>query len=124
MRRFLNIQKRKEKELEAAIATYKQMLQQDDTNQEVHFLLADLYTKPKRYEEAIIHYKRAIELAPDEPRFHYALGSLYEQYGDDTGNKKWYNKAVIEFAKTSMLDANYNDLSYRLEKIQVAGRSM
>jgi len=108
----------KARDYEAAIAAYKQMLQQDDTNQEAHFLLAGLYTKLKRYEEAIIHYKSAIELAPDEPRFHYALGSLYEQYGDDTGNKKWYNKAIIEFAKTSMLNANYNNLSSRLEKIR------
>lgn len=103
---------------EAAIAACKQVLQQDDTRQEAHFLLADLYTQLKRYEEAIIHYNRAIELAPDEPRFHYALGSLYEQYGDDTGNKKWYNKAIIEFAKTRMLDTNYNNVSSRLEKIR------
>jgi len=103
---------------EAAIAACKQVLQQDDTNQEAHFLLAGLYTKLKRYEEAITHYNRAIELAPDEPRFHYALGSLYEQYGDDTGNKKWYNKAIIEFAKTRMLDANYHNVSSRLEKIR------
>jgi len=102
----------------AAIAIYRRVLQQNDTNQEAHFLLANLYTKLKRYEEAIVHYKRAIELAPDEPRFHYALGRLYEQYGDDTGDEKWYNKAFIEFAKTRMLDINYKDVSYRLEKIR------
>ena len=103
---------------EAAIAAYKQVLQQDNTNQEAHFLLADLYTKLKRYEEAITHYNRAIELAPDEPRFHYAIGSLYEQYGDDTGNRGWYNKAIIEFTKTMMLDKNYNNVCSRLEKIR------
>lgn len=103
---------------EAAIAAYRQMLQQDDTDGEAHFLLAGLYTKLKRFEEAITHYKRAIELAPNEPSFHYAIGSLYEQYGDDTGDRKWYNKAIIEFAKTSMLDANYNNVSSRLEKIR------
>ena len=103
---------------DAAIAAYRQVFQQDDTNQEAHFLLAGLYTKLKRYEEAITHYNRAIELAPDEPSFHYALGSLYEQYGDDTGNRKWYNKAIIEFAKTRMLDTNYNNVSSKLEKIR------
>ena len=103
---------------EAAIAVYKQMLQKDDTNQEAHFLLAGLYTKLKRYEEAITHYKRAIGLAPDEPSFHYALGSLYEKYGDDTGNKQWYNKATIEFARTMMLDTNYSDVSSRLESVK------
>jgi tetratricopeptide (TPR) repeat protein len=103
---------------EAAIAAYKQVLQQDDANQEAHFLLAGLYAKLKQYEEAITHYNRSIELAPNEPRFHYALGSLYEQYGDDTRDKKWYNKAIIEFAKTMMLNTNYNNVSSKLEKIR------
>jgi tetratricopeptide (TPR) repeat protein len=103
---------------EAAIAAYRQVLQKDDANQEAHFLLAGIYTKLRRYEEAITHYSRAVELAPDEPRFHYALGSLYEQYGDDTRDKKWYNKAIIEFAKTMMLDTNYNNVSSKLEKIR------
>ncbi|MFQ6041549.1 MAG: tetratricopeptide repeat protein, partial [Candidatus Poribacteria bacterium] len=102
---------------ESAISACRKVLRKDDTNQEAQFLLAGLYTKLKRYDEAITHYKRAIELAPDEPRFHYALGSLYEQYGDDTGNKNWYNKAIIEFTKTGMLDSNYN-LSSRIEKIR------
>jgi tetratricopeptide (TPR) repeat protein len=93
-------------------------LTQNDTNQEAHFLLAELYTKLKRYEEAITHYNSAIELAPNEPRFHYALGSLYEQYGDDTGDKNWYNKAMIEFTRTRMLDANYNNISSKLKQLR------
>ena len=103
---------------EAAIKAYKQVLQQDNTNQEAHFLLAGLYTKLKQYDKAIIHYKLAIEIDRDEPRFHYALGRLYEQYGDDTGNRSWHNKAIIEFTKTRMLNPDYNDIPSRLEKIR------
>jgi tetratricopeptide (TPR) repeat protein len=102
----------------AAIAAYQEVLKQNDTNQEAHFLLAELYAELKRYEEAIPHYTSAIELAPNEPRFHYALGSLYEQYGDDTGDKNWYNKAMIAFTKTRMLDANYKNVSSKLKQLR------
>lgn len=102
----------------AAISVYKNLLKRDSANQEVHFLLANLYTELKRYEKAIEHYKSAIELEPSEPRFHYALARLYEKYGDNTGNKSWYNKAIIEFAKIRMLDEDYDDISSRIERIR------
>ncbi|MFB3041257.1 MAG: hypothetical protein ACE1ZS_05560, partial [Candidatus Poribacteria bacterium] len=54
-------------------------------------------------------------LAPNVPKYRYALAVLYKQYGDMTGRRTWYNKAIIEFEKTHMLDENYKDISAKIK---------
>jgi Flp pilus assembly protein TadD len=75
-----------------------------------------------QYDKAIPHLTRAVELAPDNPRYRYALGLLYEQYGDVTKSKSWYNKAIIELEKTRMLNADYENVSAKIEAISKKGR--
>jgi tetratricopeptide (TPR) repeat protein len=102
-------------EYESAISACQRMIDSDKRNKEAHYMLADIYTEMKKYDEAIEHYEHAIGIDHNDPRFHYGLGAVYEQYGDATGKKQWYNKAMIEFAKTKVLDSDYEDVSSRIE---------
>ncbi len=109
-------------ELKSAIAAYLLVLQHDEANLDAHFFIAQNYAKLEQYDKAIPHLKRAVELAPDNPRYRYTLGLLYEQYGDVTKSKSWYNKAIIELEKTRMLNADYENVSAKIEAISKKGR--
>ena len=101
-------------ETETTIASYQQILQRDKVNIDAHLHLGQLFAKEGQYEDAIQHLKRIVALAPNVPKYRYALAILYEQYGDITGRRTWYNKAIIEFEKTHMLDEKYKDVSAKI----------
>ena len=102
---------------ETDIASYQQILRGDKGNIDAHFHLGQLFAKAGQYQDAIQHLKRAVTLAPNVPKYRYALAVLYKQYGDMTGRRTWYNKAIIEFEKTHMLDENYKDVSAKIKII-------
>ena len=67
---------------------------------------------------AVEHFQLAVKSAPQDPSAHYALGMFYGQYGDHTGNKCWYNKAIIELEKTRMIDSKFEGVSSELEALR------
>jgi tetratricopeptide (TPR) repeat protein len=71
-----------------------------------------------RYEDALEHLQTAVNMAPRHPRIHYELGMFYKQYGDRTGNGSWYNKAIIEFEKTRMIDPDFENVSAELAALK------
>jgi tetratricopeptide (TPR) repeat protein len=101
-------------DLDAAISNYEQAVKDTSKDTEAHLRLAQLYAKQKRYDDAIGQLKRAVNLAPNNPKYHYELGLVYEQYGDETGRKTWYNKALLEFEKTRMLDKNHGNVAAKV----------
>lgn len=48
-------------------------------NEDIHFLLAEIYQENGNYIEAEQHYRHAIELNPDEPRYYIRKINLYEK---------------------------------------------
>jgi tetratricopeptide (TPR) repeat protein len=74
-------------------------------------LMGGMLNQVGRYEEALEHLQPAVKIAPRDPRTHYELGMYYKQYGDRTGDKSWYNKAIIEFEKTRLMDSDFEDVS-------------
>lgn len=63
------------------------------------------------HEETLESLQAAVKAAPRDPRTHYNLAVFYEQNGDSTGNVSWYNKAIIEFERTRMIDSKYESES-------------
>jgi len=81
---------------------------------EAYMHMGGMLTRLERYDEALNSFESAAKMAPQDPRTHYELGVFYKQYGDRTGNKSWYNKAIIEFERTRMIDPKFEDVSAEL----------
>ncbi len=67
------------------------------------------------HEETLESLQAAVKAAPQDPRTHYKLAVLYKQNGDRTGNVSWYNKAIIEFERTRIIDSKYESESISAE---------
>jgi tetratricopeptide (TPR) repeat protein len=84
---------------------------------EAHMQMGGMLTRLERYDEALDSFQSAAKMAPQDPRTHYELGVFYKQHGDRTGNKSWYNKAIIEFERTRMIDPKFEDVSAELARL-------
>lgn len=85
---------------------------------EASLLMGGILVQLERYDEAISRLETAVKMAPKNPRTHYELGLAYKQYGDQTGNINWYNKARIEFERTKMLDSKFEGVSAQLSELR------
>jgi len=66
-------------------------------------------------EETMESLEAAAKASPNDPRPHYKLAVFYKQQGERTGNISWYNKAIIEFERTRMIDSKYESESISAE---------
>jgi tetratricopeptide (TPR) repeat protein len=85
---------------------------------EAHMQMGGMLTRLGRYDEALNSFQAAVKLSPQDPRTHYELGVLYKQYGDRTGKKNWYNKAIIELERTRIIDPMFEDVSSELATLK------
>jgi len=81
---------------------------------EAYMQMGVMLTRLSRFDEALDSFQSAANMAPQDPRTHYELGVFYKQYGDRTENKSWYNRAIIEFERTRMIDPKFGDVSTEL----------
>lgn len=81
---------------------------------EALLLMGGMLSDMGRHEEAIARLQEAVKIAPQDPKAHYELGVSYKKYGESTGNKSWYNKAIIEFEKAKMIDPELKEASIEL----------
>ena len=63
------------------------------------------------------HLNQAVALDPNNPQYHYTLALVYEEYGDTTARKMWYNKAIIELERIRIIDLEYRDVSTKVAVI-------
>ncbi len=68
----------------------------------------------KLFKEALERFQTAVDMAPRDPQPRYDLAMLYKRYGDLTGSKSFYNKAIIELERTRMIDSGFKDVSAQL----------
>ena len=66
-------------------------------------------------EETMESLEAAAKSSPQDPCPHYKLAVFYRQHGDSTGNISWYNKAIIEYERTRMIDSKYESESISAE---------
>jgi tetratricopeptide (TPR) repeat protein len=85
---------------------------------QAHIQMGGMLNQLGRYEEALEQFQAAIGIAPRDPSTHYELGMYYKQYGDRTGDKSWYNKAIIEFEKTRLIDSDFGDVSSEIKALR------
>jgi len=78
---------------------------------QAHIQMGGMLNQLARYDEALEHFQSAVKIAPRNPQAHYELGMFYKQYGERTGDKNWYNKAIIEFEKTRLIDSDFEGVS-------------
>ena len=81
---------------------------------EAHMQLGVILVQQGLYNQAMESFQSAVKMSPQDPRMHYELAVFYKQHGDRTGNKSWYNKAIIEFERTRMIDPDFADVSSEL----------
>ena len=81
---------------------------------QAHIQMGVMLNQLARYDEALEHLQAAVKMAPRNPQTHYELGMYYKQYGERTGDKSWYNKAIIEFEKTRLIDSDFQDVSSQI----------
>ncbi len=81
---------------------------------QAHIQMGVMLNQLARYDEALEHLQTAVKMAPRNPQVHYELGMYYKQYGERTGDKSWYNKAIIEFEKTRLIDSDFQDVSSQI----------
>lgn len=84
---------------------------------EANLLMGNTLVKLGRYEEAVKTLEMAEKMASRDPRTHYELAMAYKKYGNQTDNVSWYNKAIIQFEKTRMIDSEYRDVSGQLSEL-------
>jgi Flp pilus assembly protein TadD len=129
----------------AAVQAYKEVLQRDSNDAEVHQGLARGLQKLGRSEEAVRAYKEAIRMQPDDVATYRSLGGLLAEQGrfseaeyvlqtavslDSTQAVIWYMLAqtqrldgVLELAHQNILKAiarNPSAFDYRVEHLNVA----
>ena len=81
---------------------------------EAHMLAGNMMNQLGQHKEALKHLQTAVKMDSRDPRTHYELAMFYKQTGDRTGSMSWYNKAIIEFEKTRMIDSGFKDVSAQL----------
>jgi tetratricopeptide (TPR) repeat protein len=64
---------------EAAISTFKKVIQLDEKRSEAHFGLGMIYIKMRRLEDALSPLEKAVQLDPKNIEAHYQLGNAYEE---------------------------------------------
>jgi len=64
------------------IKTYKQKVEKNPDDADVHNGLGDAYYDSGMYEEAIESFKQAIKIDPDYAKAHHNLGIAYLQIND------------------------------------------
>ena len=84
---------------------------------EAYMQLGVMLSHQGLYDEAMNSFQSAAKMSPQDPRMHYELGIFYKQRGDHTGNRSWYNKAIIEFERTRMIDSDFEDVSAQLSTL-------
>lgn len=89
----------------------------DEHRVQALILMGSMLNQAGRYAEALEQFQSAIGIAPRDARTHYELGMYYKQYGDRTGDKSWYNKAIIEFEKTRLIDSDFGDVSSEIKAL-------
>jgi len=65
-----------------AAKMFQHMLQQNDTNPGVHYLLGQAYAQDKDYPNALTELKAAVRLDPKLPEAHYYTGLVYLHQSD------------------------------------------
>lgn len=83
-----------------AEALYRQMLEDEPDNPEVHFMLAMTRQQQSDLDAAATHLQQAIKAHAGNPTYHYALASVQIQRGE-------LDRAVAAFSKATELDPNY-----------------
>ncbi len=112
---------KKESKYEEAVELCGKVLDSDDVS--VYHLddnleMGEMLTQLERYDEAIKVLQAAVGMASGDPGTHYRLAIAYKQYGDQTENASWYNKAMIEFERTRMLDSKFKDVAAQLSELR------
>ena len=111
---------KKESKYEEAIKLCEEVLEADDTSAshlDAKLEMGEMLTQLERYDEAIDVLKVSVDMASGDPRTHYRLATAYRKYGDQTKNASWYNKAIIEFERTKMLDSKFEDVAVQLSAL-------
>ena len=85
---------------------------------EAHIQMAGALSQLGRHDEAFEHLQAAVKIAPEDPRTHYAMGMFYRESGDRSGNSSLYNKAIIEFEKTRVIDPEFENVSAELAALK------
>lgn len=74
-----------QKDVDGAIAAYRQALAAEPDNALAHYNLASAFADKKDYDGAIAEYRKALSLQPDLVLAHYGLGYALVAKGDKAG---------------------------------------
>ena len=64
-----------------AIGYYARALQVDESQDKVHYNIANAYYKTEQFDSALEHYRRAIALNDSKSESHYNMGNVYYKLG-------------------------------------------
>lgn len=76
----------------ASIEIFKQVIAADPNNDEIQMQLADIYYKMRKWQDSISTYEKAVQLNPQNKKAFYFIGYAYEELKD-------YNKAAEAFER-------------------------
>jgi predicted TPR repeat methyltransferase len=94
-------------DFEQALAGYQALLDEDQDNPQLSYLLALLFFENERLDDAAHWFGRVVSLAPEAAPAHYNLGIIFFEQGD-------YTKAAQAYEEAAKLCPEDADIFYNL----------
>jgi tetratricopeptide (TPR) repeat protein len=96
-------QQKRDGNLDAAIATLEQLLQQDEKHVLSHLALAVMYGKVGKHDLAVKHGERACEIEPQDNFNWIALSSTYQKAFEGTQDRQYIYRAEDAKARSAAM---------------------